>query len=75
MLLSPEVFAVGLRMLLDIEPDQISELIHCIGRIVWIGQAAKQGRHRLGIELLEMSELARERLRQLVADRGKAGKD
>jgi hypothetical protein len=75
MRLSSEGFAVGLRMLLDIESDQTSEPIHFIGRVVWIGRAGNQGRYRLGIEFLGMSELARERLRQLVADRSPAGDD
>ena len=73
MLLSPEMFAVDLRLLLDIEPDQVSEPIHCVGRVAWASRADNQEGYRLGIEFLEMSDAARGRLRQLVADRAKCG--
>jgi len=73
MLLSPERFAVDLPLLMDIEPDQVSEPIHCIGRVVWAARADNQEGYRLGIEFLEMSDAARGRLRQLVADRTEPG--
>lgn len=69
MLVSPEMFAVGLRLLMDIEPDQVSEPIHCIGRVVWAARADNQEAYRLGIEFLEMSDAARGRLRELITER------
>ena len=75
MLLSPEMFAVGLRLVLDIEPDQVSDPVHCIGRVVWAARAGRQEGYRLGIELVEVGDAARERLRELVAARAKASED
>jgi len=75
MLLSPEMFAVGLRLVLDIEPDQVSEPVHCIGRVVWAARAGRQEGYRLGIEFVEVGDAARERLRELVAVRAKADED
>ena len=42
MLLAPEMLAVGLRLLLDIEPDQESEPFLCVGQVVWMARAGRR---------------------------------
>lgn len=69
MLLSPQLFAVGARLLLEIEPEQVSEPIRCVGEVAWVARAGRQEGYRLGIQLVEISDVARERLRALVASR------
>ena len=73
MLLAPEMFAVGLRLVLDIEPNQVSEPIHCVGQVVWAARAGHQEGYRLGIEFVDVGDATSERLRELVADRAQAG--
>ncbi|MGB5736236.1 MAG: PilZ domain-containing protein [Thiohalocapsa sp.] len=72
MLMAPDMFAVGLRLFLDIEPDKESEPIHCVGQVVWVARARNQEGYRLGIKLIQMSDLSRERLRELVVALAKA---
>jgi hypothetical protein len=70
-LTSPEPFAVGKRLLLDIEVDeQSAEAIRAVGLVVWMAHAAHQERWRLGVVLVEVSDPTRERLRGLVAALG-----
>ena len=69
MLLAPEILAVGLRLVLDVAPDQVSEPIHCVGQVVRVARAGHQEGFRLGVEFVEISEATRVRLRALVADR------
>jgi hypothetical protein len=71
-LLSPDMCALGVRLVLDIEPDQVAEPIRVVGRVVWVERAAYQAYDRLGVELVDVCELQRLRLRALVADQGMA---
>jgi len=64
---SPESIAVGTRLLMDIKPGAISEPIHCIGEVTWVAQANYQDHYRIGVQLVEVSENVRQRLRELVA--------
>ena len=71
-LLSQEMCAIGLRLVLDIESEKVAEPIRVVGRVVWVERAAYQAYDRLGVELLELCEPQRLRLRALVADQGMA---
>ncbi len=71
-LMSPELIVVGTRLLMDIKPGAISEPIHCIGEVMWVAQAGYQDHYRIGVQFVEVSEVARERLRELVAAWGSA---
>ena len=66
MLLAPEVLAVGERLLLGVEVDAVAEPIRAVGRVAWVAQAGCQDHYRVGIEFVEVDEVARQRLRELV---------
>lgn len=66
-LLSPELFAVSTRLLLDIEHDAVSEPLRCVGRVAWTAQSGHQEHVNIGVEFVEVDEIARARLRHLIA--------
>ena len=63
---SPEFFAIGCRLLMDLEVKEVAAPIRLIGRVVWVRQDGYQDRHRIGVEFEEVSALAREQLQELV---------
>lgn len=72
MLYSSEPYPLHSRLLMDIEPAAVSEPIRAIGEVVWVARADYQERYRLGVQLVELGEVAKERLRELVDIRGQS---
>jgi hypothetical protein len=68
-LLSPEPFAVGARLLCELEADPASEPIRVVGRVVRCEAVDFHARYNIGIAFVEVDDAAGERLRGLLADR------
>jgi hypothetical protein len=72
-LTSPELFGVGSRLLMHLEPAIVTEPIRLVGRVIWVVQEGLQERYRLGVEFEDVSEHARVELLRLVQRRGQEG--
>ncbi|MEA1052252.1 PilZ domain-containing protein [Lamprobacter modestohalophilus] len=70
-LTSAELFAVGTRLLMDLEPEQAAAPIRLIGRVIWVAQEGLQQRYRLGVTFEDLGAEARIELQRLVAKRGR----
>jgi hypothetical protein len=66
---SPEMLAVNTRLLLSIEPEPWVEPIRAVGKVRWITQTNSPNRWNLGVTFTELSDIASQRLRELVASR------
>ncbi|KAA6185610.1 hypothetical protein F2Q65_07910 [Thiohalocapsa marina] len=82
MLLSPTLFPVQTRLLMEIDPaadpadpqaqggqEPFSVPVRAVGVVRWVARAAHQERYRLGVQLEELSQADRQRLRELVVAR------
>lgn len=65
-LLSPEPFAVGARLLLCLEPDEVAEPIRAVALVRWVSRVEYQECYRHGVELIELGQCDRRRLQALV---------
>jgi Tfp pilus assembly protein PilZ len=72
MLFSAEPYPLHARLLMDIEPAAESEPIRLIGQVVWYARVDRQERYRMGVQLIEVDDVTKERLRELVAARAQA---
>jgi len=68
-LLSPEMLAVNTRLLLSIEPEPWVEPIRAVGKVRWVAQTGSPNRWNLGVSFTVLSDVAAQRLRELVASR------
>lgn len=70
---SAAFFAIGSRLLLELEAPDDPAPIRLLGRIVWTAQRGFEDHYRLGVEFQEVSDEAREQLRLLVRSRAMTG--
>ena len=68
-LLSAEPYPLHAHLLMDIETTTASEPIRVVGQVVWYARVDHQERYRMGVRLMAVDDVARERLRDLVAAR------
>ena len=66
---SPEMLAVNTHLLLSIEPEPWVEPIRAVGKVRWVAQTGSPNRWTLGVSFTELSDVAAQRLRELVASR------
>jgi Tfp pilus assembly protein PilZ len=70
---SPELFAVGRRLLLALTlPEVAAAPINLTGRVIWSAQDGEQERFRLGVQFDEVSPTARALLTRLIRRRREA---
>ncbi len=63
---SPYLFPVKSRLLLNIDIGSAAARIRAIGRVVWAEQLAGVDRWEIGVELSELSDDTRSRLREII---------
>ena len=66
---SPELVAVNTRLLLSIEPEPWVEPIRAVGKVQWVSQSGSPNRWNIGVSFTELSDVAAQPLRELVASR------
>lgn len=66
---SPEMLAVDTRLLLSTEPEPWVKPIRAIGKVRWVAQTGSPNRWDVGVTFTELSDVAAQRMRELVASR------
>lgn len=72
-LLSPELFPVKSRLLLDLDSENPGSSIRAVGRVVWASQLPDQDEWHIGIEFSELSDSCRARVREKVMEQQASG--